>query len=130
MDRRELGRLGEDRACAYLEELGFSVIGRNYHSRWGEIDVIAQNDTVLVFAEVKLRAEGALVGGLEAVNASKMKKIVRTAAVWLSENPSMLPVRFDVFEINTRKDRDGTVAVTGVVHIPSAFGAEVCGEVF
>ncbi len=130
MNRQELGRLGEDTACAFLEENGFEIIGRNCNSRWGEIDIIAKSDTVLVFVEVKLRADGAMVSGLEAVNAAKMKKIVKTAAVWLSENPSPLPPRFDVIEITTRKDAGGNVTVTGVTHVPSAFGAEVCGEIF
>jgi putative endonuclease len=54
-DRRWLGRLGEDLAAAHLERLGFTVLGRNVRTRYGEIDLIAFDGRTLVFAEVKTR---------------------------------------------------------------------------
>lgn len=35
------GKIGEDRACAWLESNGFVILERNFHSRFGEIDIIA-----------------------------------------------------------------------------------------
>ena len=48
-----IGKLGEDIACRYLRERGFSVLERNYRKKWGEIDVIARFGRVLHFVEVK-----------------------------------------------------------------------------
>src|ERR1700735_1066162 len=53
--RQTLGRLGEELAAAHLERLGFSMLGRNERTRYGEIDLIAFDARTLVFAEVKTR---------------------------------------------------------------------------
>jgi putative endonuclease len=53
--RRALSRLGEQLAAAHLERLGFTIMARNARTRHGEIDLIAFDGSVLVFAEVKTR---------------------------------------------------------------------------
>ncbi|SMC08359.1 YraN family protein [Nitratiruptor tergarcus] len=47
------GREGEERAAAFLIEKGFTILERNFHSRFGEIDIIAMKDEILHFIEVK-----------------------------------------------------------------------------
>ena len=49
----KIGVLGEDIAALYLAKRGFSVLFRNYLKKWGEIDIIAQKDSILHFIEVK-----------------------------------------------------------------------------
>ena len=44
-DRAQVGRIGEDTACKYLQKHGFTIIERNYWQKWGEIDVVAEKDT-------------------------------------------------------------------------------------
>ena len=51
-----LGAWGEEKAARFLTERGYTVLERNFHSRYGEIDLIAENGEFLVFVEVKLRA--------------------------------------------------------------------------
>lgn len=124
MSVREKGRQGEQLASGFLARKGFDIIARNYHSRSGEIDIIAAGHGYIVFAEVKLRTKGAMVSGLEAVNLSKMRKIYKTACKWLYEHPTDAQPRFDVIEIiESEKGFDFT-------HIENAFGAEVCNEIF
>ncbi len=41
LTKKEIGKRGEDIAAEFLQRKGFSVVGRNYHSRWGELDLIA-----------------------------------------------------------------------------------------
>lgn len=128
MTKQELGKIGENSACDYLLSHGYSIIERNYHSRYGEIDIIAKDEKTLVFAEVKLRSAGSLVRGREAVTPSKMKKLIKTAALWLGSRQITLPARFDVIEVFTKSANSGEVC--GIEHIPSAFDMEVCGEIF
>ena len=55
MNRYELGRRGEDFACGYLEEHGFTVIGRNVHAGHSEFDIICTDGKYIVFAEIKTK---------------------------------------------------------------------------
>lgn len=50
---QKIGKLGEDIACIYLKNLGFTISERNYYKLVGEIDVIAKKDNILHFIEVK-----------------------------------------------------------------------------
>ena len=50
---RELGDLGEEIACRYLSERGFTVLERNYWKPWGELDIVASASGGLTFFEVK-----------------------------------------------------------------------------
>lgn len=124
MTTLERGQLGENAAAEYLISKGYEIVMRNYHCRWGEIDIIARGYGYIVFAEVKLRAAGAMVSGLEAVDIRKMRKIFKTACKWLSDNPADEQPRFDVIELTGRGER------FDLEHIENAFGAEVCNEVF
>jgi putative endonuclease len=51
--KRELGDKGEDVVCRYLEDKGYRILERNYWKPWGEIDIIAENGSILSFVEVK-----------------------------------------------------------------------------
>lgn len=57
---QKIGELGEDIACKHLEKNGYSLLGRNYTKKWGEIDIIAQKDNVLYFIEVKSKSVSSL----------------------------------------------------------------------
>ena len=63
------GRTGEEYTAQWLREQGFSIIAQNYHSRYGEIDIIAEDGEYIVFTEVKVRRRGSMVSPLEAVTA-------------------------------------------------------------
>ena len=55
MKRKVLGEKGETLACTFLQGKGYKIIQRNYRSSYGEIDIIAWHDRILVFIEVKTR---------------------------------------------------------------------------
>lgn len=99
MDKKSLGSWGEQFAAEYLERKGFDIAVRNYSCRFGEIDLIAQNESFVVFAEVKLRKDGDFAKAREFVTRRKQEKIIATASKWLSENTCDLQPRFDVIEI-------------------------------
>ena len=93
------GKIGEDSAEEFLLNKGYETLKRNYHSRYGEIDIISKNDNYLVFTEVKARSFNSIAEPKEWVDYRKQEKIVRTAACFLEENEFDLQPRFDVIEV-------------------------------
>lgn len=83
IDKRIYGNLGEDIAARYLQQHGFSLIQRNYRTKVGEIDIIAQKQGVVYFFEVKVRGPGKLIDPLEAITPAKIRRIRRTAEYYL-----------------------------------------------
>ena len=73
-----LGAWGEAIAAEALRSRGFTVVERNYRSRYGEIDIIAENREYLVFAEVKLRKSTYFGAAREFVDARKQEKLRAT----------------------------------------------------
>ena len=100
MGRNNLtGAWGEAIAAEYLRKKNYKMLARGYRSRFGEIDLIAQNRKYIVFVEVKLRKANRFALAREYVDARKQEKLRVTASVYLSECPSSLQPRFDVIEI-------------------------------
>lgn len=105
-NRRNRGTYGEALAAACLRQEGYELLARNYRCRFGEIDLIAKEQDVLCFVEVKLRGSTAFGLPSEAVDSRKQARILRTAEHWLSEQYAAgceLPsIRFDVVELYDR----------------------------
>lgn len=99
------GAYGEREAAKYLKKKGYKIVTSNFHCRFGEIDIIAEKDGYLSFAEVKTRGENSLYTPAEAVTFSKMQKIIKTANYYLTVNPSDLQPRFDVIEVYTKNGK-------------------------
>ena len=115
MDKRAKGKIGEDAAALFLEGKGYEIIRRNYYTRYGEIDIIANDGALLVFAEVKKRTGEKYGTGAQAVTSKKIEKIRLCASIYISENNlNDQKVRFDVIEISGTKN--------GLInHIEAAF---------
>lgn len=96
---KELGQTGERLTAAYLEGNGYRILARNYHSRWGEVDLIAENGKYLAFVEVKLRKDSGFSTARESVTPAKQKKLRQTALTYLSEHGLDRQPRFDVAEV-------------------------------
>ena len=109
------GPLGEQIAAEYLQAAGYSVVCRNYRTRFGEIDIVAENSRFLVCAEVKTRKEDALAGPLESVTPAKRRRLVKTALLYLQSFPTALQPRFDVIGVTLKRARPA------VQHIENAF---------
>ena len=105
------GALGEVRAEQVLCELGFDILERNYRIPGAEVDLIARQGELIVFAEVKLRKRGAAYGRFS-VTKEKQKRISRGALSYMAKNGLMrCQARFDVIEIQGEQ----------ITHIPDAF---------
>ena len=113
------GSWGEALAAEYLRKKRYKIVASGYHSRFGEIDLIAQNKSFLVFVEVKLRKSADFARAREYVDKKKQDKIRTTASQYLSENPTKLQPRFDVVEIYAP---DGTATTRPEInHLEDAF---------
>ncbi|MBE6886054.1 MAG: YraN family protein [Oscillospiraceae bacterium] len=118
---KKRGYAGEELAARYLARKGYQILDRNFHSRFGEIDIIAQWEEFIVFAEVKLRTEGYLCSPAEAVDRKKRLRLTQTAWVYLLENPTQLQPRFDLVEIIRPAKEEGKLLLR---HTEGAFDAE------
>ncbi len=115
--RRTLGDEGEGRAEAYLRQRGFRILGRNVRSPLGELDLVADDQGVLVFVEVKRRRTGTFGGAIEAVDARKRAKLIQLAAQYLAQHRIRnRGCRFDVVLI-----QDDAEPAKTVQHITNAF---------
>lgn len=93
------GAWGEALAAEYLRGKKYKIIGCGYRCRFGEIDLIAENDKYLVFAEVKLRKSRIFANAADYVDRRKQDRLRISASLYLSKNPTRLQPRFDVIEI-------------------------------
>jgi len=99
-ERLNFGKKGEKAAESYLKKQGYRILKKNYRTKIGEIDLIAEHKNVLVFIEVKSRTDAALEHPFMAVTPRKQKKIAQTASCFLVENKvGDREIRFDVVSI-------------------------------
>lgn len=115
------GALGEQFAADYLRTQGYCILERNFHTRFGEIDIIAQKDDILAFVEVKTRAATMLSTPADAVTPAKQKKLITAALQYMQTHLIDLQPRFDVVAIVTKSKND--FSVLDIMHLTDAFEA-------
>ena len=94
------GDIGEIGAVEFLKKKKFKIIQTNFKTKFGEIDIVAQDGDYLVFIEVKRRLTLAFGRPIEAVDWRKQQKIKKTAEYYLMvKHKTECNVRFDVMEI-------------------------------
>lgn len=99
MDRTRQGAEAEQRAAAFLQGRGLSLLARNWRCRFGEIDLIFQEGPTLVFVEVRARRSAGFGGAAESITAAKRARLARTAEAYLAKTGHRGPCRFDAILI-------------------------------
>jgi len=119
MNNKELGNSGENTACLFLETKGYKIIEKNYRAYRKEIDIIAQKDGYIIFAEVKTRRSVKFGTAAENVNIIKQRHIITAAKLFLLKNTlyAEYQPRFDVIEVY----RNNKTGKDYVRHIEGAF---------
>lgn len=84
-----LGKIGEEIAARYLSAHGYKIIEMNFYKRWGEIDIVAVEDNVLVFVEVKSHMEDNPVTPVESITPWKLKALKRTCLFYKASHPKL-----------------------------------------
>ncbi|MEG4806092.1 YraN family protein [Microcoleus sp. F8-D3] len=128
---RDIGTLGEKLVAEWLQQQGWEILHRQWHCRWGEIDIIAlgtdeeseinrgnenspfpmPHAQTLAFVEVKTRRRGNWdAGGMLAVSTTKQAKLWQTAEIFLSSRPDLAnnSCRFDVALVRCEPSRPNT----------------------
>ncbi|NHC04228.1 YraN family protein [Acinetobacter sp. 187] len=95
---QQLGQWAEQQARLLLQQAGFEIVAQNYHSRYGEIDLIACKQDEWVFVEVKARQPTQHGAAVEVITAAKQLKMFKTALQFIQQQPEdeALYYRFDV----------------------------------
>jgi putative endonuclease len=100
MQKKELGKKGEDLALRFLKKRGYRIIEQNYVCKMGEMDLIAKEKDTLAFIEVKTRTSTAFGPPQLAVNSSKQRQLSKVALYFLKEKKlEDVKARFDVVAI-------------------------------
>lgn len=99
---KETGKLGEEYVAGKLRKKGYKILQRNYYSRFGEIDIIAEKGKILAFVEVKTREQGSMTHPLEAITISKQKRLIQTAQMFLLSYRGNGQPRFDAAAVFVR----------------------------
>ena len=97
------GAQAEQWAVQYLQQHGLKLVAQNYRSRFGEIDLIMQDGTSLVFVEVRLRRNANFGGAAASIDANKQQRIIRTAHQYLARLARTPPCRFDALLLDDMK---------------------------
>ena len=105
-----VGQQGETLACQYLARQGYRLIARNYRTRLGEIDIIAEERGTLVFVEVKTRRGHQCGHPFEAVTPAKCRQISKVALQYLAETGREgHSARFDVVAISFAGEAEAVI---------------------
>ena len=90
------GAQAEQWAAHYLQQHGLKLVAQNYHSRFGEINLIMRDGDTLVFVEVRLRRNADFGGAAASIGTQKQQRIISTAEQYLTGLSRIPACRFDV----------------------------------
>ncbi len=98
------GEKSEQLACEYLLTQGLKLIEKNFHCRYGELDLIMQQATTLVIVEVRYRKSNKFGHALETIGKQKQSRIINSTQYYLSQHKINSRVRFDVIAMSGDKE--------------------------
>ena len=97
--RSSKGKVAEEIACSHLKKNGLTLIDKNFYSRYGEVDLIMQDQETLVFIEVRYRKNLDYGGALESIKQGKQKKIQTTTLYYIQTKEGEINKRLNVVAI-------------------------------
>ncbi len=120
--RKATGARGEAIAAEHLRGQGYHIVQMNWRCPRGEIDIVAQHDTTLVFVEVRTRSSSALGSAEESVTYAKQQRLIELATTYLMERedagePWLGSWRIDVVALQVNR---GSGKVLRLNHLPGA----------
>ncbi len=95
-EHNELGQKGEKAATRIMKEKGYRIVRRNWRFHGYEIDIIAENEEWLVFAEVKTRTSTQWGNPEDFIGKGRMRRMIDAANHYIIEHDLDKPARFDI----------------------------------
>ena len=95
-----LGAAAEEQALQYLLQRGLTLVARNFRRPFGELDLIMQDQSTLVFVEVRSRASQRFGGAAASISSSKQRRMQLAALAFLQTYKRAPACRFDVIAID------------------------------
>lgn len=114
----EIGKKGEKVAIKYLKKKGNKIIKKNYWTSFGETDIIAENETFIVFIEVKTRRLTSNIPPSANVTFEKQQKLLKSGFQYIKINNIEKQPRFDVIEVLLTAN---SLKVESINHLKNAF---------
>lgn len=116
-DRRKTGDRGEETAARYLRRAGYRIVARNFRTRRGEIDLVAERGEWIVFVEVRYREREDYGSAAASVGPRKRRRLVLAASEYLARHGlADRPARFDMIALSPGGGRGGKIT-----HFENAF---------
>lgn len=114
MYTQQVGAQAEHLARTHLEQQGLTFITSNFSCRYGEVDLIMRDGSIIVFVEVRYRQRQDYGGALESVDFRKQQKLIRTATFYLQQLGQLDTfARIDVVAISGQAPVRPTTGNTG-----------------
>ena len=95
----DTGKWGEDLAVAYLEKKGYTIVERDWKSGRRDIDIIALDDDVVVFVEVKTRRNRLFGAPEESVDYHKLQNLQQAISHYVKFKHIRQEIRFDIISV-------------------------------
>jgi putative endonuclease len=109
--KRDLGNWGEERAADFLRHHGFFVREKNVRTAYGEIDIVAMKDEMLIFVEVKTRQSNTLGPPEVSISEQKKERLIESAQSYVQDHPE-LGKDWQIDVISIRQYPGGSVEIT------------------
>jgi putative endonuclease len=91
----DAGKEAENHAASFLQSQGLRLVARNYRCRMGEIDLIMEHGSTLVFVEVRMRRSENFGGAAASITGHKQRKLIHAAQHFLQQQTKQPSCRFD-----------------------------------
>lgn len=115
---RQLGQSGEAHAAAFLQEHGFRILYTNYHTRYGELDIVAERDGIFHCVEVKTRRTTTFGVAMESIAEDKQQRWINAIHTFLEIEKITAPYQADIITLELQSGQWKTNWVQNVLEDP------------
>lgn len=104
-DKKSKGDFGEETACKYIKKNGYKILGKNFRTKFGEIDLIGIDNDTICFIEVKARSSSDYGSPEQFVTKRKQERLWKTASIYINKNTLEFGnYRFDVISVDLENE--------------------------
>ena len=95
---RKKGDVAEEKATKYLLDNDFTILDRNFYSKFGEIDIVALKDDILHFVEVKSGED--YEKAIQNITSKKLSKLIKTGDIYMKKSNFDVDFEYDAIIVS------------------------------